>query len=230
MRRLLADYGLFLKEFRRTFHTTGALLPSSPLLARALARHVGAGDNRSAADVANAADVTDEAAGKRILEVGPGTGAVTRSIVKRMGPRDTLDLVEFNERFVERLRQAFASDPLLQSVAERTTIVHQMIQDVEHTHQYDVIVSGLPLNNFAVADVESILEKFRLLAKPTGTLSFFEYIAVRPLRGAVSGRDERQRLRGVGRALGELFRQHPTRRQSIWINVPPAWVHHVRFS
>ena len=224
MRRLLADYGLFLKEFRRTFHTTGALLPSSPLLARSLARHVGAGDGRSSEDLPS------ESTGQRILEVGPGTGAVTRSIVKRMGPLDTLDLVEFNERFVERLQRAFASDPLLKPVAARTTIVHQMIQEVEHAHQYDVIVSGLPLNNFAVADVESILEKFRLLAKPSGTLSFFEYIAVRPLRGAVSGRDERQRLRGVGRALGDLFRQHATRRQSIWINVPPAWVHHVRFS
>ena len=35
-----SDYGLFLREFRRTFHTTGAVLPSSPRLARALARFV----------------------------------------------------------------------------------------------------------------------------------------------------------------------------------------------
>ncbi|MFP6614159.1 MAG: methyltransferase domain-containing protein [Pirellulales bacterium] len=224
MRRFLGDYGLFLKEFGRTFHTTGALFPSSPLLARALSRYVGA----ASAD-------TEDGAGprsgpRRILEVGPGTGAVTRSIVKRMGQTDQLELVELNDRFVERLRRGFENDPLLNTVVDRATVHHKKIQDVEQHDHYDVIVSGLPLNNFSVEDVAAILDKFKqLLKKPGGTLSFFEYIAVRPLRSVIAGRAERQRLRDVGRALSDVFRDFEIRRQSIWINIPPAWVHHVRF-
>jgi phospholipid N-methyltransferase len=219
MRRLLADYRLFLTEFRRTFHTTGAILPSSALLARALAKFV--------ADAGAANDATSRP--RRILEVGPGTGAVTRRIVKRMRPTDRLDLVELNDQFVSRLRYGFTHDPALRSVGDRTTILHKMVQDLDDDHGYDLIISGLPLNNFAVQDVEDILAKFQQLLRPDGTLSFFEYIAVRPLRGVVSGKSEKQRLRGIDRIMTELLRHHEIRRQSIWVNVPPAWVHHVCF-
>ncbi len=224
MRRFLGDYGLFLKEFGRTFHTTGALLPSSPLLARALSRYVGV------APAYTEDDDGPRSGPRRILEVGPGTGAVTRSIVKRMGQTDQLELVELNDRFVERLRRGFENDPLLNTVSDRATVHHKKIQDVEQHDHYDVIVSGLPLNNFSVEDVAAILDKFKqLLKKPGGTLSFFEYIAVRPLRSVIAGRAERQRLRDVGRALSDVFRDFEIRRQRIWINIPPAWVHHVRF-
>jgi phospholipid N-methyltransferase len=91
-----------------------------------------------------------------------------------------------------------------------------------------VIVSGLPLNNFAATDVERILAALRDLLAPGGTLSFFEYIAVRPLRTLVSGRAERDRLRGIGKALGNLLGDREIRRDAVWLNVPPAWVHHVR--
>ena len=62
---------------------------------------------------------------------------------------------------------------------------------------------------------------------PGGTLSFFEYIAVRPARAMVSGAGERARLRGVGAALHRLLSKGEIRRDWVWPNVPPAWVHHV---
>ena len=220
MRRFLTDHGLFLKEFRRTFHTTGAILPSGPGLARALARYV-APPKSSAGDAPQPA--------RRILEVGPGTGAVTRRIIQQMGDEDRLDLVELNDEFVARLRDRLQNEPMMRDVADRTDIIHLPIQEVEGEHIYDVAVSGLPLNNFAVEDVDTILATFRRLLKPEGTLSFFEYVAVRPVRGAISGKQEKQRLRGITRCLGQLLDRHEIRRQIAWINAPPAWVHHVRF-
>ena len=47
MKRLLSEYGLFLREFWSNYHTTGAILPSGPWLAAALARYVGKGVGRS---------------------------------------------------------------------------------------------------------------------------------------------------------------------------------------
>jgi len=218
MRQLISNYGLFLREFRRTFHTTGAILPSSPRLGRALARFVPA-----------AASNGESKLPRRILEAGPGTGAVTQQIVSRLPAGDRLELVELNDRFVTHLRGRFAAEPGWAAVSERTTIHHAPIQDLPGTAQFDVIVSGLPLNNFSVELAESILASFQRLLKPGGTLSFFEYVAVRPMRTVVSGKKERLRLRGLTDLLGSHCRQYEIARQVVLTNVPPAWVHHLRF-
>jgi phospholipid N-methyltransferase len=107
--------------------------------------------------------------------------------------------------------------------------MHQPVQELPLEPTYDVIISGLPLNNFSVELVEQILGALRRLLQPGGTLSFFEYIAIRPLRAIFAGRAVRKRLQGIGRALDAVIQNHEVRRDAVWINLPPAWVHHVRF-
>ena len=213
MRRRLAEHAIFFREFLHNFHTTGAILPSGRSLSAALTRFVR----------------EPSAAARRILEVGPGTGAVTRRIVAGMGPRDSLDLVELNDSFVQRLRHRFESEPEFQAVAERARVLHCPIENLPLGHGYNLIVSGLPLNNFSLAQVEGILRALGGLSAADGVLSFFEYIAVRRVRAIVSGPRERSRLRGIGRALSALFDGREIRRDAVWRNIPPAWVHHVRF-
>ena len=207
----MLNASLFFREFLRNFHTTGAVLPSGRFLAKALARYV-----------ARPGD------GRRILEVGPGTGAVTARIIDCLNANDQLDLVELNDSFVAQLRLRLEREARFQAVADRTRIFHCPVEDLPTTEKYDLIVSGLPLNNFAAADVEQILGVLTGLLKPAGTLSFFEYIFIRSARSMVSGRKERERLRGITQALHRLFDGRPTQRDWIWFNVPPAWVHHVQ--
>jgi phospholipid N-methyltransferase len=145
-----------------------------------------------------------------------------------LGPHDRFDLVELNDSFVDLLHRRFAEEPSLRAVADRTRILHQRIEEVAEEGAYDAIVSGLPLNNFSAADVEQILAALAKLAKPGGTLSFFEYVAVRPVRAAFAGAAERERLRAIGRLLGALLGKCEIRRDCVLANVPPAWVHHVR--
>lgn len=208
---MLSDYRLFFRQYLRHFHHTGAVTPSSRWLAAALARYVGGGDQP-----------------RRVLEVGPGTGAVTRHIVARLGKLDRFDLVELNEQFAQRLQQRFEHEPDFAVVAERTRVFQHAVEELPGEQPYDVIVSGLPLNNFSVADVERILRVFRTLLAPGGTLSFFEYIGVRRARALISGRDERARLRGVDRVLAERLSREEFHRERIWPNLPPAYVHHLR--
>jgi phospholipid N-methyltransferase len=165
---------------------------------------------------------------QKVLEVGPGTGAVTREIVRRMENRDALDLVELNAEFVRRLQERFSAEEPFCSLGERARVVHGRLEELPQEQQYHRIVSGLPLNNFSVEDVERILAAFRGLLRPGGVLSFFEYAAIRPARALVSGRVERVRLRGIGRALSGLLEAHEIRRDLVWRNLPPAVVHHVR--
>lgn len=210
MNQRLADYKLFFREFVQSFHTTGAILPSGRRLSRALVRYVNDPDRP-----------------RHILEVGPGTGAVTRQLVAAMGADDHLDLVELNDQFVQRLKEQFASDPAFRAVATRVNIFHCSVEDLPKDQKYDLVISGLPLNNFSVELVERILHVLLEALKPGGTLSFFEYIAVRTFRSLVSGGKERARLQGIGRALAKVLDKE-IRRDWVWPNVPPAWVHHVR--
>lgn len=208
-----AGYRVFLSEFWNNFQTTGAIAPSSRWLADALTRHVPSHAG---------------APPRRILEVGPGTGAVTAALVRRLAPQDALTLVELNERFVEHLHGRFAREPHFQSVAERAKIVHDRIENLPQAEPFDVIVSGLPLNNFPVAAVEQIVATFETLLKPGGRISFFEYIAIRTARGAMSVGAERERMQGITQVLRSAFARHEHRREWIWPNLPPAWVHHLR--
>src|SRR5687767_7767886 len=116
------DYRLFFREYLRRFHDTGAISPSSRWLADALARYVQPGETP-----------------RRILEVGPGTGAVTRRIVSRLGSADSLDLVELNDRFVEHLRCRFRSEPDFAAVADRARVIHQPVEQLPAEARYDVI-------------------------------------------------------------------------------------------
>jgi phosphatidylethanolamine/phosphatidyl-N-methylethanolamine N-methyltransferase len=211
-----ADYRVFWREFRRSFETTGAILPSGPALAAALCRHVRDGN-------------VGQEGGRRILEVGPGTGAVTRHILRALRADDQLDLVERNAEFVACLRDRIAKDADYRAAAGRVTLYHASVEEISDAPPYDVIVSGLPLNNFPIELVTRLLEKLQRLLAPGGTLSFFEYIAIRRVKTLLSNRSERQRLSGIGKTLGSILASHEVGRDCVIANVPPAWVHHVRF-
>jgi phosphatidylethanolamine/phosphatidyl-N-methylethanolamine N-methyltransferase len=207
----LQDYRAFLTQFLRNYQTTGALIPSGRALASALCRHVGSG------------------APQKILEAGPGTGAVTGLVVERMRATDQLWMVELNPTFAAHLRSAFEQRPSFRAVADRCHLVEGSVQALGQDGQFDVVVSGLPLNNFSSDDVRTILDAYSKLLKPTGVLSFFQYILIRDAKTMVSFGLERTRLKGVGAAIDGVLGQREFAREWVWPNVPPAWVHHLRF-
>jgi len=210
---MLKDHRLFFRQFVENFHTTGSLAPSSRWLAQALARYV-----------------PGEQPARKILEVGPGTGAVTRWIVPRLAAGDSFDLVELNESFVVHLRQLFEKDTHFAPARAQTRILHQPVEQLAPHGGYDAIVSGLPLNNFSGELVGQILGTLRGLLAPGGTLSFFEYVGVRPVKRSLAGREERARLTAIGHHLHGLLGAHEFHRECVLRNFPPAWVHHVRLS
>jgi phospholipid N-methyltransferase len=209
--RIWEECGDFFRECRRHFRTTGAILPSSRFLARALVRQLRG--PRPAC---------------RILEVGPGTGSVTREIARRMQPADRLDAVEINAHFVQLLDQRLREDRVLRGRRDQVQVIHAAVEDLIGESVYDFIVSGLPLNNFPVAQVRAIFATYRRLLKPGGTLTYYEYVLVRQLQTPFVDRRERRRLFRVGRVVGGFIRNYQIRRERIFINVPPATVRHLR--
>ncbi len=205
------ECGDFIRECRRQFRSTGAVLPSTRFLARALASEL-----RKPHEPA------------RILEVGPGTGSVTKEILRRLQPRDRLDLVEINARFVRLLRDRFDKEWEFRFYREQVEVIHSAVEALPGEGIYDYIVSGLPLNNFPVATVRTIFRAYDRLLKPGGTLTYYEYVLIRHLKTPFVNRRERRRLLSVGRLVGGYIRDYQIRRERIFINVPPATVRHLR--
>jgi phospholipid N-methyltransferase len=208
----LSDYQTFLTQFLRNYNTTGSVIPSGRALGSALCRYVGQGSGP-----------------QKILEAGPGTGAVTGCIIDRLRHDDQLWMVELNPTFAAHLRTAFKEKPAYRDAASRCHLIEGSVQQLGHEGEFDLVISGLPLNNFSSDDVQTILQAYAKLLKPGGVLSFFQYILIRPAKMFVSTGPERDRLKGVGEAIEGMLGEREFAREWVWVNVPPAWVHHIRF-
>jgi phospholipid N-methyltransferase len=209
--RYWRECGKFIRECRRQFRSTGAILPSGRFLARALV-----------------SELRKPREPGRILEVGPGTGSVTRAILRHLHTKDRLDLVEINGRFVHWLQERFDKDWEFRFYRDQVAIIHSAVEKLQGEGIYDFIVSGLPLNNFPVAAVRDIFRAYGRLLKPGGTLTYYEYVFIRHLKTPFVNRRERRRLLSVGRLVGGYIRSFQIRRERIFINVPPATVRHLR--
>jgi phospholipid N-methyltransferase len=209
--RFFKECAAFFHEFRHEFRTTGSILPSSRFLARALVYHL-----RQPRPPA------------RILEVGPGTGSVTRAIARHMTADDHLDAVEINDRFVSVMERRVREDRAFAHCRDQVQIVHAGVEDLVGDSVYDFIVSGLPLNNFTVGQVRDIFASFNRLLKPGGVVTFYEYQFVRLLKTPFVGHTERSRLARIGRVMRRFVRDFQVRRERVFINVPPAMVRHLQ--
>lgn len=202
----------FFHQFREQYDTTGSVLPSSRALARALTL-----------------PMRQHAGPRRVLEVGPGTGAVTREIVRRLRPDDRLDIVEINASFVEVLHRRFEEEPEFRRLRHQTRLIHAPLQEVEGKAEYDFMISGIPLNNFALPLVEEIFDSYRRLLRPEGILSYFEYAALRDLKRSLVPQPERARLAALSVVLEDKIRRYQVGEELVVFNVPPAVARHFRF-
>lgn len=204
---------LFRGEAQADFRHVGAVAPSGRTLSTALATAALGGRAEG---------------GRRFLEVGAGTGAVTEAIAAALGPRDTLLIVERNAAFAAHLRQRLATEAAFRLCGDRIRLVHADIESLAGEIGFHAIVSSLPFNNFTADEVRGHLRHFRELLLPGGRIAFYEYLWVRFIRVAFSGRAERERLRGVGQVLAEAREAAAGPSRIVWWNLPPALVYLLR--
>ncbi|MER6007834.1 methyltransferase [Nonomuraea angiospora] len=199
---------MFLLEALRDLRTVGAIAPSGKTLARLMTDPV---STQGPGPVA-------------VLEAGAGTGAVTRALIPRLPRGSRLDIVEVNPRFAVRLRHLVAHHPSLVGKHAQVEVLQTPVEHLDGDRQYDVIVSGLPLTNFAPDQVEKIMARYLDMLYPGGVLTYFAYLGTRQARALLASRSEARRHAAVDEVMAAYQRDYAIDRRTVWPNLPPAHV------
>lgn len=144
---------------------TGAVMPSSKALARAMAR-----------------SVDPDAAGP-VIELGPGTGPVTAALVERGIDPSRLVLVEFNPDFCRLLRNRYPAATVLQGDAYRL----RRLLETTLKEPAAAIVSSLPLLTKPLRTRLRLMADAVSLMKPCAPFVQFTYGLVPPIPKSLSG-------------------------------------------
>lgn len=198
----------FFGQFFSNFKTTGAILPSGAFLARTMTRSV-----RRAAGP------------RRILEVGPGTGAFTKHLLKSLSPGDELHIVEINRTFAAHIEQKLLRSFRAEHPDVRVMLHCMPIEEAPLEGTFHHVVCGLPFNNFPASLTRRIFRKMMSLLAEGGKLTFFEYAGVRVMKAPIVGRGGRRKLRRHEAMMKVLDRRHGGRKDFVLANVPPAFAH-----
>lgn len=203
---------VFLRQLQHSYTSIGALIPTSRYAARAMA-----------------SECIRRAGPRTILEVGPGTGAITAAIVECMGPDDRLVLCELNADFVAYLRRRFETEPAFRRVRDRVTLLEQDVTLLDRRQRFDCIISAIPFTNCPPEVIESIFACYREILKPDGVLTYIEYAYLRAIKQRLLRGEAREELVRATQEIEPYIERYQFRRDLVYRNVPPAWVRHLRF-
>ena len=182
----------FLTAFLRNPNSIGAVTPSSRRLAKAMTRQMGIHE----------ANV--------VVELGPGTGAFTSTILDEMRPQGHYLAVELNEDFARRLTQKHPGLDIVVGSAEKLD-VHLERFALKHA---DSVICGLPWAAFRAELQESIMKSVVRSLPEGGRFATFAYIHSMWFPAA-------RRFRHLLEANFQSVETSPI----IWRNLPPAFVY-----
>ncbi|HLX14462.1 MAG TPA: rRNA adenine N-6-methyltransferase family protein [Bradyrhizobium sp.] len=185
----LDDEVRFLRSWIEKPLHMGAVMPSGRLLARTMAQYV---------------DIDSAGA---VVELGPGTGAITSALIDRGVDQKRLVLVEYNPGFCALLRDRYPHARVVQGDAYtlRDSLRHVLSAPAS------AVVSGLPLVTKPMQTRLRLIRDAFVALAPGAPFVQFTYSVVPPIPKS---------LPGVSTEASER----------IWMNLPPArvWVYRKR--
>ncbi|MEZ6140599.1 MAG: rRNA adenine N-6-methyltransferase family protein [Zavarzinella sp.] len=101
---------------------------------------------------------------KCVVELGAGTGPITRELVKAAGPNTRLVIVELDPDFCKVLRHKFPNHEIIEGDACK---LDQILAERGISHA-DHVISGLPLPSFPAALRDSIIAMSAKVLTPEG--------------------------------------------------------------
>jgi phosphatidylethanolamine/phosphatidyl-N-methylethanolamine N-methyltransferase len=182
----LDDEVRFLRSWIEKPLHMGAVMPSGRVLARTMAQYVNVDSSGP------------------VVELGPGTGAITNALIERGIDQKRLVLVEYNPGFCALLRDRYPQAKVVQGDAYA---LRDSLWDVLSVPA-SAVVSGLPLVTKPMLTRLKLIRDAFLALAPGAPFVQFTYSVAPPIPKS---------LPGVSTEASER----------IWMNLPPArvWVY-----
>lgn len=162
----LREHVLLFSRFLRSPRTVGAVTPSSRAVGEALVEHI------------------DFSRPARLVELGPGTGALTAPIVEKLGPHIDFLAVDIDPAFCREIRKRW---PAVECVCASAEQLHSIAAE-RGLFPVDHILSGLPFASLPMQITRQILESITESLRAGGTFSTFQYVHAYRLPSAVAFR------------------------------------------
>lgn len=211
----LQELSTFFHQFIDKPKVIGALTPSSSFLAKAIVRRMR----------------RERKGNRRLLEIGAGTGVITKLLINELSPGDHLDVIECVPDLIPQLKAIID-----QSKKKDQVTLHQaFIEDFHPTHKYDQVISGLPLTMFPPEQVAAFYTKLENeLLEKEGLFTYYEYLALPELRLCYYTLcrkikpDNYTHLRKILKTKNTFLKEKQVERDTVWFNITPLRVIHVR--
>jgi len=195
---------IFLKEFLLNQGQIGGVRPSSQALAKKMA-----------------ATIPSDIHPKRVIEIGPGTGNITTEILNNMGRNDFLTLVEINPVFFKILQKK-KLEWVKRDNCPQIEILNLDFLKHNPEVQFDVVIAGVPFNNFPPEIIMAFVGKIKSILKSGGVFSYFEYLGARKIKELFSDQQTSFYLKEIAPYLVD--------EKKVLKNLPPAKINILSFT
>lgn len=101
------------------------------------------------------------------MELGPGTGVITKAIIKVMKPGDHLDIVELDPDFYKLVKKKFKGPNI--------TVHGLNVLDFEFGETYDFILSSIPYDQMPSEITRALWLKKLEMISLGGYISYYKY-------------------------------------------------------
>jgi phospholipid N-methyltransferase len=138
----------------------------------------------------------------QLVELGAGTGIITKRLLKKMNDHSTLTTFEINPYLFNKLQEN--SDERLIKINADASFINQYCRE----QSVDYIISGLPLANISAEKKTLILDACHQVLKPGGSYIQFQY-----------SQNDFKLLRKIFKKVDSCF---------TLLNLPPAFIYYAQ--
>jgi phosphatidylethanolamine/phosphatidyl-N-methylethanolamine N-methyltransferase len=185
----LKETFLFIKRWVKHPVRLGAIAPSSPALANLVSTHVSVRKNHV------------------VVEIGGGTGTVTRSLLKSGIPSDQLIVVELDPELCAFLKRTV---PSVHVIKGNAMDLEKLIPQ-EYIGKVSTIISGIPVTTMSFSQQQLLINACMGVLAPGGELIQYSYLHKSPLPADAFGLHKER----IGKTFKNIIPAYLWRYQTI---------------
>lgn len=180
----VGEKSTFLRAFLKNPRSMGSIIPSSRYLAQTIV------------------ELSGHAQSNWVVELGPGTGILTRHLLESGLDSKRLILIEKQASMVKFLKKEYPDIMVIHGDAAN---LHQLLEN--YHDKVDLIISSLPFNSLPKNTGEAIINEIHHILHSGGQYIQYNYL----------GFNRNKSLHNKNFSI--------VRHKTVWRNIPPAQVH-----